>query len=268
MPASPAKRVAEIVFGASVAVLGLAAPACASSPADVVAANDELIAAIKAADAAGGSPPRASDPSTAAKLAVAFDVTVLDQLKGSNAEAKEVYASATFTLMGYRFFGAKREIDPKIGAEAARLKITEIADRNSLIYQDEVTPGVHFTFNWFARQVPSLVKYIEQASAGDLDEDHKKGAAKLRHALMEALEGLITIQGEDYTPAHKQLILSDLARFGDLFIQSMGDEEREQVVKLVDTVLVRPALDKATRAQLEQTKRSLKTAPCSAVCRA
>lgn len=268
MPSTNIRRwIAAALAGVTVAgSLPVQAQAAASLH-EVVAANNALVADIEAADVAGGTPPTMSDPAAAARFRTAFDVDALAQMNDDDlASSLDVCGAGVKTMIHLLMFGLKRaSVDPHDTAAVA-VKTAEIANRNSLAYQDTFIPAMHFGVTCAAGEVRAMNKWAAKVHPETWEQARRQGAIQARRGLVEVYVGAIGIQVEAFKPEYKQLMLDDLVTFRETFAATMQQPERDQVQTQIDAVLASPALDPAARPKLALIVEALKTAPCSALC--
>lgn len=252
-----------LTAASAAAVLMAGAVQAQTTPAQVIQANQTIVAAIEQAKSGGGQPPTLANAETAATVRTAYDVNALDGAEASGIEAlMPVCAGPAQSMMSYMLFGLSPSDLQGNPTEAVVLRMNQ----NSVRYQDEAALAMRFAL----RCNGVLLSKFNDLAAGWSDADktpaRRTGARQSRTGAVQIYTGVLMLAVEPTTrAANREVVLDEAVARANVFAGLMAPEQRRDIIARIDAML--PSVTNSTvRTRFGQIRTSMTRTDCGALC--
>lgn len=256
---------------AVMACLVVLSPVLAASPPGLERyrqARSAFDALVKSSEAKAQMP-RLSDPVARPLLQALSDVDGIlgraEYDKDDLAELAEVCDSNT-AMTAYMIFGVNKEITPNTMADDVTRVVTETAEKNMYLYQDELFPLMAFNIHCVARSIPPLTDFIVSLPESQMTPSRQHSLVRSRlNALSVYMGAMLIFRDQNITPHNRTIILDALADTAEVYAGMLQQNQRESIVTLAEGL--RSRVDVSLHAWLEHISSAMKQSRCEGLCR-
>lgn len=213
--------------------------------------------------------PRITDPHVADVLRTLFDTRILSARKYETQDLDfllKICGKANEVNVFYVLFDAQSQIDSKDHPSDVSTKVQKLMQRNTEIFQDELSISLPFTIRCFATQMPLLTEFAESLPPEDLTETRKSGIRRVRDGIVNIYHGALTISGQHgITQANRFAMLDSMTETASVFSKQLTVNQRQLIAKAVDSAL--PGTTGPFHDHLLKIQKAMSTADCTGLCK-
>lgn len=256
---------------AVMACIVIVSPVSAASPPGLETyrqARSAFDALVKSSEAKGQMP-RLSDPVARSLLRVLSDVDgVLGTAefgKDDLADLAEVCDNNT-PMTAYMIFGVNKQITPDTMADDVTRVVTETAEKNIYLYQDELFPLMAFNIHCVARSIPALTDFVVSLPESQMTPSRQHSLLRSRlNALSVYMGAMLIFRDQNIAPHNRTIVLDALADTADIYAGMLQQNQRQSIVTLAEGL--RSKVDVSLHAWLERISSAMKQSRCEGLCR-
>lgn len=215
--------------------------------------------------------PRAADPEYAELLATLSNhrrfLTSQQFAVADLGDVVEICSTALRANMAYVFFDLNTVVD-KTMTDPAKITaaVMQVANRNAVTYQEEVTAILSFTQRCAATQIPLLVKFVETLKPEDLTPIRRDGLKQVRSALFGTFANVARTASETaITPQNRRIMFDTMRETTPVFAQALDLATRKNALDIMTST--EKSVPPELRAQYEQITETLRSTNCESLCR-
>jgi hypothetical protein len=140
-----------------------------------------------------------------------------------------------------------------------------LADRNTVLFQDELAQLQPFLFRCLARVIPTLTDFVERQGLESLTTQQRDGLKQVRGGVVMVYTGATPVLGTETLRDHyKRSVLSSIAETADVYASVSRPSDREKI--LADVRALRARAPAAHAADLDRIIAAFGSAECVGLC--
>jgi hypothetical protein len=262
------KRLSAVLYCLGLVIGGLCVPRSAEASNAQLVAFEDANAAIRDQLSRSDSPaPSMTDPAYAKHVSEAFNVRVVKDSKNLPIPAVlDLCSEVVKTEVAYTQRGLKRSDVVGTAPQAAAARTVELANENSLKFQDEIALALRFSAACMALEATQMTAFAKQLKPDDMTPARRAGFAQIQRGLVQIVSGIAISQLDPVRPVNRQIMLDALADNIGPLAAAMTKASRESSLPAIDEVLSSQSLSQDSRAKLIAIRQALSRPECIGLC--
>jgi hypothetical protein len=215
--------------------------------------------------------PRLSDP-----VATKLITTMSDHRRFLNAhdfsvpvlgELMDMCQTATRVSVSYLLFDLDKHIDKAIQNPIDITRRTiDVAARNAVTYQDEITPVLSFQYRCLAKVVPLLNTFFATLKPEEFTSIRRDGLIQARRGVFTSFVGVVQTSTEAAISLHnRRLMFNVMAEVTPFYSQILDLPARKQILEHLNSRA--GSIPSEFSDQYQQVVKDLGSSTCEALCR-
>jgi hypothetical protein len=215
--------------------------------------------------------PRMSDPATAKLVAGMADHRRFLEARPFSVqdigELMEMCETANRAGMAYMLAGLEKRLDKSVKDPAKVSQITfELASRNAVTYQDEITPLLAFHYRCLAKELPLLTTFAASLKPAQFTPDRKNGLARARRGVFTSFVGIARSSAEtSLSLRNRREMFAVMSEVAPLYIQVLDLATRKQAHDYYSSLA--GAIPGEFESQYRKIAKELGGVTCEGLCR-